>query len=327
MKKLGKQELLELYRNLVRTRKYDQLNIRMCAEGKLLTFYHRCEGHEAIGVGACTGLRDDDYLYIHHRGHGLPYTIPKGLDPKECVAEHLGKATGWGGGITGFHVAVPEFGVLGLGGTIGTAWPLSAGYGLAAKKRGKGQVAVCFQGDGSVQRGQFHESLNLSACWKLPVVWVVENNNIAWFTPSCDTLAIENIADMAKSYNMPGVIVDGMDVEAVHYATREAVERARNGEGPTLIECKTFRFASHSEGRPDVSHFEPRDKEEIAYWKENRDPVDLFRDKLVKKKVLTKALIKEIDEEYDRECVEAEAFSIESPYPDPSRLPNMVYAP
>ena len=132
---------------------------------------------------------------------------------------------------------------------------------------------------------------------------------------------------MAKSYNMPGVIVDGMDVEAVHSAAQEAVERARNGEGPTLIECKTFRFASHSEGRPDVSHFEPRDKEEIAFWKENRDPVDLFRDKLVKKKVLTKALIKEIDEEYDREMVEAEAFSIESPYPDPSRLPNMVYAP
>jgi len=326
MKNLTKKQLLQLYRNLVRTRKYDGLNIKMASEGKLLTFYHSCEGHEAVGVGASTFLRKDDYLYIHIRGHGLPYAIGKGIDPKACIAEHLGKATGWGGGITGVHMADAEHGVLGVGGTIGSAFPLSAGYALAAKKRGKGQVAVCFVGDGSMQRGQAHESMNMAACWKLPVIWVVENNQMAWFTPSCDTCAVENIADMAQSYNMPGEVVDGMDVEAVYDAVQAAVDRARAGEGPSLIECKTYRFRSHSEGRPDVCHFEPRPKEEVEKWKK-RDPVNLFREKLLKKRVLTKKLVDEIDREYETEIEEAEQWAIDCPYPDPSILKEIVYAP
>jgi pyruvate dehydrogenase E1 component alpha subunit len=326
MKKLTNKQLLQLYRNLVRTRKYDQLNIKMAAEGKLLTFYHSCEGHEAIGVGGCTFLRKDDYLYAHIRGHGLSYAISKGVDPKGCVAEHLGKATGWGGGITGVHMADTEHGFLGVGGTIGSAFPLSAGYALAAKKRGKGQVAVCFVGDGSMQRGQAHESMNMAACWKLPVIWVVENNQMAWFTPFCDTCAVEDIAEMAKSYNMPGVVVDGMDVEAVHEAVQTAVERARAGEGPSLIECKTYRFRSHSEGRPDVCHFEPRDKGEIDKWKQ-RDPVKLFRKKLLGEGVLTKEAVAEIEREYETETEEAEQGALNSPYPDPSILKEIVYAP
>ena len=326
MEKLTEKQLLQLYRNLVRTRKYDGLNIKMASEGKLLTFYHSCKGHEAVGVGASTFLRKDDYLYIHIRGHGLAYAIGKGIDPRACIAEHLGKATGWGGGITGVHMADPEYGILGVGGTIGSAFPLSAGYALAAKKRGKGQVAVCFAGDGSVQRGQAHESMNMASIWKLPVVWVVENNGMAWFTPFSDTSAIEDIADMAQSYNMPGEIVDGMDVEAVHKATQAAVDRARAGEGPSLIECKTYRFRAHSEGRPDVSHFKPRSKEEIEKW-EKRDPVSLFQQKLLKKNVLTKDLVETIDQEYEAEIAEAEQWAIESPYPDPAILKEIVYAP
>lgn len=326
MKKIGKQGLLLLYRNLVRSRKFDELNIRMATEGKLLTFYHSCQGHEAIGVGACTGLRKDDYLYPHHRGHALPYAIAKGMDPKESIAEHLGRATGWGGGITGFHICVPEYGVLGVGGTIGSGFVLSAGFALAAKKRGTGQIAIMFTGDGGVQRGQFHEAANLASCWKLPVVWVVENNQMAWFTPYKDTSAVEDIVTLAASYNMPGEIVDGMDVLAVHTAVQKAVERARNGEGPSLIECKTYRYRSHSEGRPDVSHFEPRCKDEIARWKE-RDPVKLFEEKLLKEKVLTADLISKISQEADSECQAAETFGLESPFPDPSLLSKMVYAP
>lgn len=326
MKKLGKQELLSLYRSLVRARKFDELNIRMAAEGKLLTFYHSCQGHEAVGVGACTGLRKDDYWYAHHRGHGLPYAIGKGMNPRECIAEHLGKATGWGGGMTGFHLADPEFGVLGMGGTIGSGFPMSTGFALAAKKRGKGQVALCFSGDGGVQRGQFHESLNLAACWKLPVIFIVENNGMAWFTPACDTMAVEHVATMGGSYNIPSEIVDGADVLAVHYAVQTAVERARKGEGPSLIECKLFRFRSHSEGRPDICHYEARDKEEVAAGRAQRDPVKLFREKLLKEKVLTPELVGKIDEEADDEAVAAEAFALESPYPDPANLPDMVYA-
>ncbi|MDD2736769.1 MAG: thiamine pyrophosphate-dependent dehydrogenase E1 component subunit alpha [Desulfuromonadaceae bacterium] len=326
MKKLGKQDLLLMYRNLVRTRKFDELNIRMATEGKLLTFYHSCQGHEAIGVGACTGLRKDDYLYPHHRGHGLSYAIAKGVNPRECIAEHLGRATGWGGGITGFHTCVPEFGILGVGATIGSGFVLSVGFALAAKKRGEGQITIMFTGDGGIQRGQFHEAANMASVWKLPVVWVVENNQMAWFTPYRDTSAVEDIATLAASYNMPGEIVDGMDVLAVHTAVQKAVERARSGEGPSLIECKTYRYRSHSEGRPDVSHYLPRSKEEIAKWKE-RDPVKLFEEKLLKEKVLTKALIQKISQECDAEAEEAETFGFESPFPDPSNLSKMVYAP
>ncbi|MBU5613814.1 thiamine pyrophosphate-dependent dehydrogenase E1 component subunit alpha [Geomonas azotofigens] len=326
MKELSKQDLLHLYRSLIRTRKFDQLNVRLAAEGKLLTFYHSAHGHEAVGVGASSLARDDDYLFIHHRGHGLPYSIPRGIDPKSCVAEHMGRATGWGGGITGFHAVDKEKGVLSSAGTIGSGFVLSAGYGLAAKKNGRGQIAFCFSGDGGVQRGQFHEAMNLCAAWKLPVVFVVENNGMAWFTPNCDTTAVEHVADLAKAYQVPGEIVDGMDVLAVYRATEKAVERARKGEGPSLIECKTFRYRPHSEGRPDVSHYEPRSKEEIASWME-RDPVRLFEEKLLKKKVLTAALIEEIAREADEESAAAEKFSFDSPFPDPARLPDMVYAP
>lgn len=325
MKKLKKDQLLKLYQNLVRARKFDGLNIKMMQEGKLKTFYHSCEGHEAIGVGGCTFLRKDDYLYVHHRGHGLPYALSKGLDPKTCIAEHLGKATGWGGGITGLHLVDPEYGVLALGGTIGSCFPLSVGYALAAQKRGKGQIAICFTGDGGMQRGQAHESMNMAACWKLPVVWVVENNQMAWFTPTCDSCAIEDIAEMAQAYNMPGVVVDGMDVIAVYEAVQAAVDRARVGNGPSLIECKTFRFRSHSEGRPDVCHIEPRSQEEIEEWKK-RDPVKLFHEKLLKDGVLTQEKADKINSEVDAEVEEAERFAIESPYPEPSILNKIIYA-
>ena len=326
MSKMTNKDKIELYRKLVHTRKHDELNVRMAAEGKLRTFYHSAQGHEAIGVGACSVLNKDDYLYPHLRGHGIPYMVGKGLDPKLSVSEHLGKSTGWGGGITGVHIVDKENGVLGQGGTIGTAFVLSAGFALAAKKRGKGQVCMCFVGDGSVQRGQAHEAMNLASCWKLPVIWVVENNLMAWFTPCCDSFALKDIANMANSYNMPGKIVDGMDVFAVREAAEEAVARARNGKGPTLIECKTYRFRSHSEGRPDVCHYLPRPKEEIAEWKK-RDPLVLCREKLEESKILTKNLIEEIEQEADAKALETEKFALESPYPDPSSLQTIVYAP
>jgi acetoin:2,6-dichlorophenolindophenol oxidoreductase subunit alpha len=326
MPKITKDQKLALYRGLVRARRFDELNVRMAAEGKLLTFYHSSQGHEAIGVGGCSILRKDDYIYIHLRGHGIPYAIGKGIDPKLCVAEHLGKATGWGGGITGVHPVDKEHGLLGLGGTIGSGFVLSAGYALAAKKRGNGQVAVCFTGDGSMQRGQAHEAMNLAACWKLPVVWVIENNGMAWFTPFCDTCAVKDIAEIAKAYNMPGEIVDGMDVFAVREAVAKAAERARNGEGPSLIECKTYRFRPHSEGRPDVCHYEPRSKDDIEKWKE-RDPLIVCREKLEEQGILTQELIAVIEMESKTEIEAAEDFAINSPYPEPSVLSQILYAP
>ncbi len=324
--KLTAIQRIELYRRLVRARRLDELNVRMAAEGKLLTFYHSSQGHEAIGVGGCSVLREDDYIYVHHRGHGIPYAIGKGADPKPATAEHLGKATGWGGGITGCHAVDKKHGILSVGGTIGSCFPLSAGFALAAKKRGNGQVAVCFSGDGAMQRGQAHESMNLAACWKLPVVWVVENNLIAWFTPVCDSMAVKDIAQMAATYDMPSEIVDGQDVFAVYEAVGRAVDRARNGGGPTLIECKTFRFRSHSEGRPDICHYQPRSTEEIEKWKK-KDPLTVCHEKLEKEGLLTEEIVKQIEREAAIEVAQAEKFALESPYPDPSILSKILYAP
>jgi pyruvate dehydrogenase E1 component alpha subunit len=324
MPKLTKDEKLTLYRNLVRARRYDEAHVKLAAEGKLLTFFHSAQGHEAIGVGGCSVLRKDDYIYPHLRGHGIPYIIGKGLDPKGGLAEHLGRATGWGGGITGVHSVDKENGVLGQGGTIGCCFVLSAGYALAAKKRGKGQVTVCFTGDGSMQRGQAHEGMNLAACWKLPVVWVVENNLIGQFMPLCDSMVCKDIADVAKVYNMPGEIVDGMDVFAVREAVGKAVERARNGEGPSLIECKTYRFRSHSEGRPDVSHYIPRHKDELEKWKK-RDPLIVCRKRLEKSGILDDGVASQIEEQVTKEIQEAEKYAFNSPFPDPSVLKRILY--
>jgi pyruvate dehydrogenase E1 component alpha subunit len=167
--------------------------------------------------------------------------------------------------------------------------------------------------------------MNLASCWKLPVVLIVENNLMAWFVPFRDSCAVENIADMARSYNMPGLVVDGMDVMAVYEAVQAAVERARAGEGPSLIECKTYRFRSHSEGRPDICHYEPRSQEEIEEWKK-RDPVKLFHSKLIADRVLTEKKADQISREIDTEIEEAERFAIESPYPDPSILNKILYS-
>jgi TPP-dependent pyruvate/acetoin dehydrogenase alpha subunit len=326
MKKLTKVQLLKLYSNMKRTKIYDVAMIKLTMSGQFIfPFYHSSEGHESVGVGAASFLRDDDYMYMAGRGHGLPYAIGKGIDPRTCIYEHLGKANGWGGGLSGVHFADRSKGVLGLGGTVGSAHSLSVGYGLAAKKNGRQQVAVCFSGDGGMQRGTVHEAMNMAAVWKLPVVWVVENNDMAWFTPRCDSWAADEVADLAKAYNIPGIIVDGMDVEAVHYATQEAVERARAGEGPSLLDCKVHRVRSHSEGRPDVAHCTPRCKKEIAKWKK-KDPVITFEKKLLKDKVLTKKKVEALEKQIEAEIEEAVKIGKEAPLPDPAILDKIVYA-
>jgi pyruvate dehydrogenase E1 component alpha subunit len=323
--KLENEQLLKLYTNLVRARKFDEAAIQALSEGKILCFFHSGLGHEAIGVGACTFLRKDDYIYPHHRGHGLSHLIGKGVSPKGLLAEHCGKATGMARGIAGFHGIDPERGVLGAAGTIGSQFPVSVGWALAAKKRGKGQVVVCFFGDGSSNRGTLHEAMNLAAVWKLPVVWVCENNLMAQFVPIKDAYPREDIADIAYAYGMPGVVVDGQDVLAVYEATQAAVERARAGDGPSLLECKTYRYRSHTEGVPDWSHAEIRSQEEIEAWKK-RDPVTLFREKLLESGILTQEDVTRIDKEITAEVEEMERFVEESPFPDPSILEKVLYA-
>jgi acetoin:2,6-dichlorophenolindophenol oxidoreductase subunit alpha len=322
---LGKDDLISLYRNMVRARKLDELTIKGLQEGKVLSFYHSGQGSEALAVGCSSVLRKNDYLWGHHRGHGIGYLLGKGLDGKAFLAEHWGKATGSCQGISGFHMCEPEFGALGAAGTIGSNFPMSLGWGVAAKKAGKQQVVLGCFGDGGSNRGTLHEAFNLAAVWKLPIVWLCDNNGMAQYTPIKDTYPKDDIADLAAGYNMPGIVVDGMDIMAVYEAVEAAVERARNGDGPSLIEAKTARYRSHSEGSPDVSHTETRSEEHIAELKK-RDPIEAFKAKLTKQGVLTQELVDQIDQEADKEVVETEQFCIDSPIPDASILENLVYA-
>jgi len=323
--KLKKNDLVKLYRNLVRARKFDQASIRMLGEGKFTSFFHSAYGGEAPGVGGTTFLRKDDYMYPHHRGHGIPHAAGKGSDVVGFMAEHCGKVTGSCKGITGFHACDPEFGLYGTAGTIGSAFPVSVGGGPAAKKAGKGQVVACFFGDSSAGRGTMHEGMNMAANWKLPIIWVCENNGMGQFVPIKDAFPMEDIASMAAAYGMPGVVVDGQDVVAVAEAVMVAAERARQGKGPSLVECKCLRFRSHVEGAPDWIHGDVRSPEEVEKMKK-RDPVVLYQKKLLKQEILTKKEIEKIDKEIDAEVEAMEKLCEESAYPEPSILDNAVYA-
>jgi len=322
---LEKEQLIRLYTNLVRARKLDETVVSGIAEGKTVAFFHSGQGEEAVGVGGCTFLREDDYIYPHHRGHGVAHALSKGMSPKGFLAEHFGKATGSAGGIAGFHAAEPEIGIMGAAGTIGSQFPVSLGWGLAAKKRGKEQVVVCFFGDGSSNRGTLHEAMNLAAVWKLPIVWVCHNNLYAQFMPIKDAYPKDDIADLAAGYGMPGVVVDGQDVVAVHEAVQAAVARARAGDGPSFVECKTYRYRAHVEGVPDVSHAQPRPAEEVEAWKK-RDPINLFRERLLEQGVLSQDDTERIDREVAAEIDEAERFAMDSPVPDPTILEKVLYA-
>jgi len=323
---ITKETMIEMYTLMIRSHKMDNLMIKSLADGKVVSFYHTLRGEEAVGVGGVLPLRKDDLLYPQHRGHGIAHILAKGGSPKEFIAEHYGRATGMSYGQTGFHIVYPEIGILGYSGTIGSNFPAALGFGVAAKKNGKKQVVGCFFGDGAFTRGVTHTALNTSVVWKLPIIWVCHNNLYAMWMPLKDAYNKADIADVAGSYGMPGVVVDGMDVVAVYEVVEAAVERARAGEGPTLIEAKTYRFLSHSEGtRGDVIHDGFRDKEEVEAWKK-RDPIKLFEDKLLKQGILTQEDIKRIDQEATAEAEEADKFALGSPWADPALLEKTVYA-
>lgn len=323
--KLKTDDLILLYKNMVLGRKLDQIVIDGLATGKVLSFFHSGQGSEGLGAGVGTFLRKDDYLYAHHRGHGIAYVISKGASGVEYLAEHYGLAGGACKGITGFHGCDPERGLLGASGTIGSVFPLTLGWGLAARKNKTGQVAVGCFGDGGSNRGTLHEAFNLAAVWKLPIIWVCDNNGISQFMPAGDAFPKEDIAELAAGYDMPGVVVDGMDVVAVSEAMIAAIQRARDGKGPSLIEAKTARYRAHSEGVPDVIHTKPRTREMIDELKK-RDPIDAFAEKLMVQNILSREDIDRMDKELQEAANEMDRQAMESGQPDPSILMSMVYA-
>jgi len=323
--KLEKEQMMKLYANLVQARRLDELMVKGLEEGKVVSFFHSGQGEEAVAVGSCTFLRKDDFIYMTHRGHGLAQLIAKGGSAKAFLAEHYGKATGSCGGTSAVHSIEPDLGILGYSMTLGSGFALSVGWGLAAAKNKRRQVVVSFFGDGTSNRGTLHEAMNLASLWKLPIVWVCSNNHYGQFMPVRDAYPGENIADLAAGYCIPGVVVDGQDVLAVHEAVQAAVARARAGEGPSMVECKTYRYRAHSEGLLDMAHDRPRPQEEIDAWKK-RDPVRLFKEKLLGQGIVTESDIEKIDMEIGAEVEEADRFAVESPLPEIDNLQQILYA-
>lgn len=307
--KIQQDDLILLYRNMVRGRKYDETLIELCQKSRMPGMWHSGVGHEAVQAGVATFLRQDDWLELSHRG--ITAGLAKGLDARKWLAETLGRSGGYCGGKSR-KSADQELGVLPAGGTIGSCFPLATGAGIAAKHAGKGQVVMCLFGDGASQRGTLHECMNMAAVWKLPIIWVCENNQYSITTHQSKALAVENVSSFGKAYGIPGETLDGMDVVAVAEAALRAIERARRGEGPSLIECKTYRFREHGEFDITTSY---RTKEEVERWKE-RDPIMLFRDRLVEDGTATDEALIEIEAELDRETAEVCAWALESPEPN-----------
>jgi TPP-dependent pyruvate/acetoin dehydrogenase alpha subunit len=315
-----KKELIDMYRKMVRIRLFEERVVKEFAAGNIPGFVHVYSGEEAVAVGACANLRTEDYITSTHRGHG--HLIAKGGRTDRMMAELYGKKTGYNKGKGGsMHIAEVDIGILGADAIVGGGIPVAGGAALSAKMRGTDQVAVCFLGDGASNTSRFHEGVNLASIWKLPVVYVIENNMYAETTCIADTCNLTDIADRAAAYGIPGVTVDGNDVMAVYEAVGAAVAKARKGEGPTLVECKTCRHHGHYEG--DTMTY--RDTKEVDECKK-RDPIPRFMKKLAEMGVLTEKEAEKIDQEIAQEIEAAVKFAAESPFPDPEEALEDVYA-
>jgi len=309
-----------LYRSLVLIREFENALDQLFASGIMRGTAHFCVGQEATAVGLSAALKKGDYVISYHRGHG--HFLAQGGDPKRIMAELFGKEAGYSFGRGGSqHVSSFEDGFLGSNGITGGGMPVGTGAALALKMKGTGGVSVVFFGDGAANQGAFHESMNLGSIWKLPVVYVCENNLYSMSTHVKDTTAVGDIADRAAAYSIPGVIVDGNNLVEVMDAAETAVERARSGQGPTLIECKTYRLLGHS--KSDNRAY--RTREEEAAW-HARDPIVHFRQRLMNDNILTEEQLNEIDADVDQEIEAAIKFAKDAPFPAPDGLEDEVYA-
>ncbi len=310
-----------MYAKMWRIRLFEEQAEFQSTQGKVKGPLHTYIGQEAVGVGICAHLSDTDYITSTHRGHG--HCISKGADVRRMMAELFGRSTGYCRGKGGsMHIADFQVGMLGANGIVGGGFGLATGAGLAAQMRDSGQVAVCFFGDGAANRGPFHENINLGAVWRLPVVYVCENNQYAQWTLQKDITLVTDVSNMSSAYGIPGFQVDGMDLMAVYEAAGEAIERARRGEGPTLLECKTYRFHGHNFGDPQ----QYRTREEIAQWVEKHDPIQRMSTYLQGQGVLTGEEDAAIQAQLAEEIEESVNFAEESPYPKADELYEDVYS-
>ncbi|MDX1435397.1 MAG: thiamine pyrophosphate-dependent dehydrogenase E1 component subunit alpha [Anaerolineales bacterium] len=318
MSELSQDLLLDMYRQMVRIRTFEDTLYQLFLQGLVPGTLHQYQGQEAVAVGVCSALHRADLIFSTHRpvGHG----IAKGMSLDSIAAELWGKAAGCVGGKGGqMHLSDVAVGMMPSSAIVGGNIPIAVGAALGFRLSGQERVSVSFFGDGASNIGAFHEGLNLAAVKGAPVVFVCENNQYAASTHTSLTMKIKNIADRASSYGMPGMVVDGMDVSAVYAVAREAVARARRGDGPTLLECKTFRYMGHSRGDPG----QYRSPEELAAWKA-RDPIIQHRERLAG--LVEKSVIDAIDRESREEAQAAVEFAMAAPEPDPAETYTAVYA-
>lgn len=316
----GKEQLLALYRTMTIVRRTEEQLVKAYASGLIHGACHTCIGQEAVAAGVCAHLRPDDVVLSTHRGHG--HALAKGVEPRALIAELCGRATGCSGGRGGsMHLFAPEVGLLGTSGIVAASicQAVGAAYAFALFKTDR--VSVAFFGDGAANNGAFHEGLNMAAIWSLPVILVCENNLYATEVPFSAVSKVPDVAARAASYGLPGLAVDGNDVLAVYRAAGEAVQRARSGQGPTLIECKTYRTRPHSEGMRDGGY---RTTEEIERWKA-RCPIRRFHSLIVERRLATTEELERIDAESQALAAEALAFAQNSPWPDPATATDHVY--
>jgi pyruvate dehydrogenase E1 component alpha subunit len=317
---LSRETQLKLYQTMTLIRHFEERGIPETGQRRMSASVHSSAGQEAVPTGVCAHLSDEDYIASTHRGHG--HCIAKGVDPKLMMAELFGRVTGTNQGKGGsMHIADMSKGMLGTNGVVAASVPLAVGAALTSKLKKLGRVAVAFFGDGGANQGVLHECMNLASVWKLPVIFCCENNGYAESTPVEYSLSVANVSDRAAGYNMPGFNVDGMDVFAVYDAAGEAVARARAGEGPSLLECRTYRFYGHTVFDNPLSY---RTKEEEAFWR-GRDPLKVFREAVLPQGEITAEELDQIDQEAADLMEEAIKFADESPMPEPLELYEDVY--
>jgi len=312
-----------IYTTMCRIRRFDEMTHKLFDEGHVKGTAHSYVGQEAIAAAVGANLREDDYMASNHRGHG--HCIAKGADISLMMAELMGRESGYCGGLGGsMHIADMNLNILGANGIVGAAMPLSTGAGLAAKLQGNGQVVVAFFGDGGSNQGVFHESMNLASVWKLPVLFVCENNQYALSTSYRQTTSVDQVARWAQGYDVPGITIDGNDAVEVYLTVREAVERARAGDGPTLIEAMTYRWGQHSM-RANLR--DPRPEKEYNDWVKRRDPVKRIEKTIRSEKAVAPKRMKEITASVESELESAIAFGKGGEEPTVEEMLAAVYSP
>lgn len=308
------QRLIEFYKQMLLIRRFEEQAIELYKEGLIGGSYHPYIGQEAVAVGVCQALQPDDYMTNTYRGRGQH--LAKGADPKKLYAEILGKATGYCKGKGGpMHIADLEHGILGANGIVGGGIPIAVGAALTAKMSGTNRIAVTFFGDGAINQGAFYEAANLAAVWNLPVLFICENNMYSEMTPIKDAARNSHLSERAAAFAIPGITVDGNDVEAVYEAAAEAAARARRGEGPALIEADTYRLSGHMYG--DSESY--RTRQEVDQWWQ-KEPLLRLKEKIIAKGLATGEAIRQWDEQIQFRIKEAVEFSRSSPEPDLDEL-------